>query len=519
MPLSDSITFSYGTGIDTYNFDPRSLFTVNKEIIKTPSNVGLATKYSLTLNGHILPTGVDITDGKAGLTKVLNGTNALRDAFGRDFKLLLLQCNSDTPLMSGYPKVVNIDINNASDNYLQRADYTINLELASLTGGRSEQVGENAGSRGGVSGDLSASGLISLTDDFTIEFLDERAGGDIGLAGFGTVPSVFSIQRTLSAQGDPLASTGLVYTEPWQRAKDYVTANLGLTPAMTGLAGLMCVSGMNIANNFRNISINKTDGSVAATETFIAYTGAHAAIEEMEVNVERSNDSPHVIVSVNGTIQGLSTIDYNQGGIYSNGCPPSTELKFTNALAAWNGGVSGSLYARANGSYKVSLETTEDNRPIGLVDSLNLIPLSESVGYNPIAGTVIYSTTYDDRPDNVNPYALTESINYTFNYANDIFASLTILGRTNGPLFQSIGTVGPTVMEISIDALMLPVNGTISGLTDDQWAPYNNLVTEYENSLLASENVDRIFTNSHNETWQPQVGQYSMNKSWTLSQC
>ena len=52
MPLGDGITFSYGDHV----FDPRPLFTVNKEMIKTPANTGLATKYSLTLNGHVLPS-------------------------------------------------------------------------------------------------------------------------------------------------------------------------------------------------------------------------------------------------------------------------------------------------------------------------------------------------------------------------------------------------------------------------------------------------------------------------------
>jgi len=331
----------------------------------------------------------------------------------------------------------------------------------------------------------------------------------------------------LSAQGDPSASlcsdeiydtpqlvTNRRTREPWEIAKDYVSANLGLTPAMTGLAGLMCVSGMNIANNIRTISVNKTEGSVNATETFIAYTGEYAVTEEIEINTERSTEDPHTQVTVNGTIQGLSTIDYS-AGVYE-GCPPVGDLKFTNALTSWNGGISGSLYARANGVYKSSLP---DNRPIGVKDSLNLIPLSESVGYNPIGGTVVYANTYNDRPDNINPFALREEVNWTVNYANDVFATLTVLGRTNGPLFQSIGTVGPTVAEISIDAVMAPANANVSGLSDAQWAPYNDLVTDYEKSLLNLVSVNQIFTNSYSETWQPQAGHYTLSKAWTLSKC
>ena len=506
MPLGDGITFSYGDHV----FDPRPLFTVNKEMIKTPANTGLATKYSLTLNGHVLPTGTVGIDAQ-GLGNVLSGTNVIRDAFAQDFKLLLLQCSTDTPLISGYPKVISVDINHAGDNYIQRADYTIGLELASLTGSVSESGGVDC--NGTAIGNLSASGLISLTDDFSVEFLDERLGGDINISNFGTIPSVFSLQRTLSAQGDPLAcvTDGVAsssYTEPWQIAKNYVTANLGVTPAMTGLVGLMCVSGMNIASNFRSISVNKTDGSVNATETFIAYTGSNPATEELEVSTERSSDSPHVSVSINGSIQGLSTIDYNAVGFN-----PTGETKFNNALAAWTG-ISGSLYSRANSVYTTLIP---DNRPVGLIDELNLIPLSESIGYNPIGGIVTYSNSYDDRPDNINTYALTETISYTNTHATDIFASLTVIGRAGGPLMQSIGTFGPVTASVSIDAIMLPVQGNISGLSDSQWIPYSGFVSDYEDGLLTLPTVDRVYISDHSESWEPNAGHFTLNKTWTLS--
>ena len=70
MPLGDGISFKYGD----YEFDPRPLFTVNKEIMKTASNSGLGTKYSMTLNGNILPTGVALDNAKGGLTQVFDGT-------------------------------------------------------------------------------------------------------------------------------------------------------------------------------------------------------------------------------------------------------------------------------------------------------------------------------------------------------------------------------------------------------------------------------------------------------------
>ena len=101
MPAGDGISFTYGN----YSFDPRPLFVVDKEMIKTASNTGLATKYTVTLEGNILPTDIDPIEGnKAGLTQVLSGANDLRNAFSHDFQLLKLRCTTATPLISGYPK-------------------------------------------------------------------------------------------------------------------------------------------------------------------------------------------------------------------------------------------------------------------------------------------------------------------------------------------------------------------------------------------------------------------------------
>ena len=499
MPLGDGISFKYGS----YEFDPRPLFTVNKEMIKTASNSGLGTKYSLTLNGNILPTGVALDDAKGGLTQVFSGTDALRDAFAQDFNLLILQCDTDSPLISGHPKIISVDVNHASDNYIQRADYTINLELPSLTGAGYDVAGVSC--YGTEVGNLSSSGLISVSDEVTIEFLDERVGGDIAIASFGSIPSVFSIQRTVSAQGDSLC-TGEIYTEPWERAKAYVANNLGLTPEMTGLTDLMCVGNINVANNFRNISINKTEGSVNATETWIAYTGATASTEEFEISIEKSMDQPLTSISINGTLQGLTDIGYDA-------CSATGAPKFNNALAGWSG-VSGLLYSRAQSVYN-SLPNSKGN-PTGL---LNIDPLSESIGYNIIGGTVTYNHSYDDRPDNMYTGALTETISLTYNEPTDVFASLTVLGKARGPLFQDIYTSGVTTRDISIDAIIRIEGDNTSNRFTAPPTIYDNFVNNYEASLTSVYGFNQVFVSSHSKSWEPKVGHFTLSKSWTVGYC
>ena len=490
MPLGDGITFKYGD----YEFSPRPLFTVNKEIIKTPSNTGLGTRYSLTLNGTLLPTGVNIDDNKGGLNTVLTGVQGLRDAFAQDFNLLLLECSDADPIISGYPKVINVDINNAGDNYVRQATYTIGLELPTLIGSGYESAGlANAGG----AGDLTAAGLVSLTEDVSIEFLDERvAGEELSLFTDDSLPTVFSINKNITAQGASLPSGNSTYMEPWQRAHAYVKDNLGATGGFPAyFSGAMCVDGLNFTSTFRTISINQTDGSCAGTQTFVAMTGTESAIEDFEGSLDESNDTPFTNVTINGTIQGFTDIDYTD-------CPPSGTNKFDNAFTKW-GVVEDLLSARAEKIYAEAKNST--------LSSLNTgKPLTRTVGYNPIAGTVTYSVSYDDRFDPHYDKAVSESISVseTKNRA-DLYASLTILGRgSKGPLLQKLGTTGPQTRDVSVDAIVVP---TISYTTID-----NGASTGY-NSLFSTP-TDGILT-SDVETWDSRAGHYTRNASWEIGEC
>ena len=517
MPAGDGISFTYGN----YSFDPRPLFVVDKEMIKTASNTGLATKYTVTLEGNILPTDIDPIQGnKAGLRQVLSGASVLRTAFAHDFQLLKLQCNDSLALISGYPKVVSVNVANASDNYIKRADYTITLEMPSLTGGPNSESLGIMGSDGSITGDYSSHGLISLSDEFAVEFSNEQVGGTVTMTSgeeevfLAMIPPVFSIQRTLSAKGDPMFSSpdgdGSRYIEPWVLASGYVTSHLGLTPEMTGLHDLMSLSGLSVANNYRNITVNKTEGTVDATETFIAYTGTNPAIEEFEVSTERGIDTPFTSVSINGTVQGLSTIYYNRS--LNSGIP-----KIQGALQTWKG-ISGALIGRAQAVY-----STLPKRLVNPQGTVNAEPLSETIGYNITEGVISYNYSYDDRPVNCYTGALSENISFTYNHRNDVFASLVILGRAKGPLFQAINTYGPVTRELSIDAIV-PVQAQCATTDPDfihyyTFAPehYGAFVTGYQAALI--DEFDQVFVNSFTETWEPKIGHFTLNKSWTVGNC
>ena len=275
---------------------------------------------------------------------------------------------------------------------------------------------------------------------------------------------------------------------------------------MTGLTDLMCVGNISIANNFRSVSVNKTEGSVNATESWIAYTGATASTEEFEISIEKSIDQPLTSISINGTIQGLTDIGYDA-------CSATGTPKFNHALAGWSG-VSGLLYSRAQSVYN-SVPNSKGN-PTGL---LNIEPLSESIGYNIIGGSVTYNHSYDDRPDNMYTGALTETISLTYNEPTDVFASLTVLGKARGPLFQDIYTSGVTTRDISIDAIIRIEGDNSSNRFTAPPTVYDDFINNYEASLTSVYGFNQVFVSSHSKSWEPKVGHFTVSKSWTVGYC
>jgi len=526
-----ALTFSYGD----YVFDPKPLFTISKEYIKTASQMGLGTKYVVTLDGYIIPSGGTIPGGDPGkgVDSVFSGLDELSRAFDSDFKLLFLQCDS-SPIISGYPRVTECSIDHASDNYVIRGNYSISLELPSLTGSGFDPVGPVYSGVAGGCGvdelDLSNAGIISYSDDFTVEFMDERVGGaQLIVPGategiIGELPSVFSIQRSISAQGDSYASTDNAgvcndYIHPWQRASGFIMPRLGFPPEITGLRGLICPEGQEFVNNFRSVNVNKTEGSVTVNETYIAVTGGNA-YEDFEINTSQTLGEPYITVTIDGTINGLTNLSYG-------GCPTTGVPKFNNAIAHWSGSVSGALYSRAS---KVLLATPPLSGHVGAggpqnfpSNALNNLELSKTVGYNPVAGTVTYSCTYDNRPAHCYIHAITEDVTFSESEPNDVFASLTILGKASGPLYQTIGTVGPRTRELSINAV-LPMQTDCVGTGIDGGGSFFNAPDVYDAMVLnyaaiLNWNYDQVFVTASSKTWEPKTGRFSLNQSWTVGSC
>lgn len=526
-----ALTFSYGE----YSFSPKPLFTIGKEYIKTPSQMGLGTRYTVTLEGQIIPQTGKIPGGdpQAGLQEVFSGVQDLRSAFDSDFKCLSLVCDGAAPIISGYPRIVGFEVSNASDNYVIRSDYSITLELPSLTGAGFDPVGPVSSGSTAASGvdalDFSASGIISYTDEFTVELMDERmAGGQTAGSTRQSVvdfymPTIYSVQRNITAQGDSLASPD--YIHPWERAQSFVDARLGYPLELEEMSGILCST--TKFNNYRTKNVNKTEGTVTVNETYLAMTGGQMPFyEELSVNVGESLEDPFMNITVDGTVHGLISIEH------TGGCMATGVSKFNNALAGFSG-ISGAAAQRAGAVYHVHVglpggaimaggaksggTAPGGYPPNGKPTALNKYPLTRTFGYNPIAGTVTYSFTFNNRPYNLAANAVTENITFSEVEPPDIFASITILGKANGPLLQHIGTVGPRTRSLSIDSqLPVVINAANSGF---YYAPvdYDAFVISYAAELAKF--YTQVYVTDSSKTWEPRTGRFTLNQSWTVGNC
>ena len=463
--MAGNILVTYGDFTFSGINQPNPSVSISRNGERSPGNYeALFTPLEVTLEGNIITSGFQ---------PVVSGIRAIENAFSPELgcQTFKIQCDSNDPLIdsSGVVTSISFQPRNDGDLFAKNAAYSISLTIPSLSGDAPI-----------------ASGITSISEEWSIEHLDEKAGGTA--FGGALIDTAFTISHNVSLQVDGCATNGL------SDAESYLNTLYGSSsPSNADVASVFDISSVNYYNHFRVINKNIQEGSISMNESWVASTGA--ALEDFEVSREKSIDSDQVTVTANGTIQGLTSISYPAG--------TASTSKMENAITHWTGVVSGNLYSRANALYDGDY-------------TLNPTGFSSSIGYNGGAGTVSYNFVFNDRPANCIPNAKSEIININETNPNDVFASLVILGRLEGPLFQQVNTSGAITREISIEAI-LPRSG---GCTfDDFTAPnnYDSLIDTYYAGLTAQ--YGQVFVNNDTKTWSPKDGRFTWTKSWTVGDC
>lgn len=492
---------------DNQRIIPAPFVGISKEYSKT-NHQKVGSTFNLTLQGKMVPCkgspsssgtffdqGINLypadETGVDALASFLTKEKALRQLFSTEgLRFEIEPIDGSTP-MHCFPRVNSIDF--PAGHWVTEVEYTINLEcdeIFGLPGADPEDVS--------VSGDYFLDGngaklfLQEASEDWSLEFNDTPQD-EVG-------PHSFRLTHNVNAVGKKAYDAGGLISQPWDQAKRWVAPRLGLDNTF-----LHSTSGLNLGvqylgfNHSRTENTDELGGSYNVSETWVISSGN--AFEDFTVNINTGVETPHTQVSIEGTVTGLDTRDSNF---------KISETKWEAANAKFNAINPTTIYTRA-ATYSG-------------ITNLNIAELSNTIGKNPVQGTINYNFSFDTRPSSCITGALSESIQIADTNATDVFASIPVLGRASGPILQDLSTTTATSRIVTVE-VQVPVSGicpnTAANVAHLMNASPEGEVGEIIDAFRADLNANyaQVFKGQDNENWLPNEGRYSRVVGWTFQSC
>ena len=472
------------------------------------------------------PASEAVTDPKA-LDSILSKQNAIRQLFARDGQKMEIQSvDGSTPRIVCYPSVESISFDEGT--YVDICRFTITLTATTLLDSDGKVLAD-----GGIfgAGGQTEQELIDDYGGFIEEYNDSwslEVDESYGSTGGALVPRAYRITRNLTATGrnshvdssiggDP-SLTSVVKKEAWSQAKEFIRKYTGANSTIGGYpeagpiaSGFLDLEGYAGYNHIRTENIDKGAGTYAITDSWLMASGTDSALENYNASISSSTDGAFVSVSVDGSIKGVSSTPASGYGGSATLVTPYSKARTKYLAISNNGnfGVGSQIYKRVN-----SLTNLE----------LNSQPASISIGSNEFTGEITYNVSFDNRPANVFTGVASEAISVNDTYPGDLYASIPVLGRTNGPVLQYIGGRTEYRRDVSIEIILdhtdIGYGNKRSDLMLRKPSINEPIRNELKNAIIqlspASEpGIRKYFLSPPTESWNPKTGSYSLNLSWT----
>ena len=234
-------------------------------------------------------------------------------------------------------------------------------------------------------------------------------------------------------------------------------------------------------NSVRTVNSSYGEGTYSVTTTWLVSENTTLATHDVGVSINVSDNDVTTVV-VNGTISGLSSM--------APGNPTATDDKFTNASEALETALT-KTYELANTAYGAA----------SIGGTLRNTVLSKSIGENKGRGSITYNVAYDDADVDVLG-ALSQSLDINYDNEdglNEVIAIIPIIGKSNGPVIQDMGTTTQKSVQVNLELVMDKSNRTAKpdGTT---------IATTYKPSSS--------YQQSKTESWSPRDGSYSLQINW-----
>ena len=472
---------------------PAPFCSISKNFIRSQNGEIIGSTFSISIDGKLCAdNGSPMSSGtfwnqpgyppsesvsaNSRLTSLLRKEEAVRQLFNADGGAFIIQgADGGTPL-SCFPRVIGpIQFNEGQ--WVNTVDYSIQLEAD-----RVYPMQEDVGLSGFLIQDAGEVWEIT-TDDGTPEGIN--------------LPRTYRMSHSVNAVGKrSYDSNGNLIQEPWKNARDFVIPRLGFSSQFVTSSGVRDLpSYYGGYNHVRVENIDRQGGGYSVNETWILASGT--ALEDFTVETSQSIDDGLVSVNVQGSINGLEIRDPVTMSL--------TTTKYSNANDKF-AQVSGIILTRAQ-NYT------------GL--TLNIIPTQQTVGRNPITGSITYAYTYNNRPSNLITGSRSEVISINDNFHNNLIAEVPVLGRVLGPVLQNLNTTQPLTRELTIECVMPRPSFGSGTLSDLQSAFFGQRPNSQVSGIInacdpANQGYTQVYIGTNSEGWEPNNGRYHRVISWTF---
>lgn len=459
---------------------PAPLVSIRSTSVRDSAGNKLRNDYIITLTGTIVNVGTDKDSPHAQsfdfgkMQDILNEQARIRQLFSNEGGMLEIEDPNGTMSnnLYGYCLVESIDF--PPSTWTTRCDYVITLT--------SQQLNPNP-----ETFDL----VEQTTNDWSVQ---ENSDGTIALT------------HNLSARGILTYAQSGVVSDPLQSAKDWclnrsysVGVSGTITPYSVESFGLGDFIVSLPSGNYWNKAVNESASTSTNTYTYsevFVYNPSGLQREEYEVSVNEENDDPYrKVVTITGTIFGYAAKESNYG------------LKYSRASGYFENTVKPNLFTRVSSYVPAGFTVLPNAR-------------SNQITHQIFNGVLQYTYNYGATSGSLIPNAITESISITDTGQNDVFATIQVPNRANGPVVQYMGTKTLPERSINIEAQisLSPMTGG-SGLPSTSGLPNRYLQKPYTSDIINAikPNAGSYYLTSDTENWDPIRGQYSRSTSWTLN--
>ena len=471
----------------------------------------LGYEHNVTLTCYATPPS-GTTPTKA--QQLLSNINALDDFFTYDADQFQIMggASSTTPLYSW--KVLNPTISTEDSNFYNLVKFTINF-----TGFTPQHGGAVSGvvrEYGGTT-DFQNVHIQSFSDTF-----DYQPDDSLGFAHDDPTAKAYRFTRTVSATARPASSAALNRTSTFASnsvsgAKTFVESRLQYDG--TSLSkheiddGFRYGAGISLFNMQRSVNYDLANLTYSVTVNGIYASGTaggitqKGAFETFNTTVTKEANSSLVSVTIDGKLVGYVANMVNNS--------------LNNVNAAATEGAMSKLSNISNGNYGYG-STVFRRAQFAAGVPLNSSPQSVSIADSTLAdNTISYNVTYDNRAGPLIQGAISESITVNDSYPTDVYASIQVMGKRSGPVFQYMNTSTPYERDVSIEIQMdhMKIANTLDGGQLMSYSPSIDSNTRSQingliNSLSPNGSWGYVMLKQLNESWSPKDGTYSANIGW-----